>query len=535
MEKKRIHRKIRDRLKDIVDIERVVGKINRGSVSPREIMALADSLAAVPELKRILSQSETVPLQTFNDHWAESGEIIDRIRTTLSDDPPNQLGQGNVIRPGVDTELDELRTLVSGGKDWITRLQETERERTGIPSLKVGYNKVFGYYLEITKAHQSKVPDTYIRKQTLVNSERYITPELKEYEEKILTAEEEIGDIEIRLFQGLCDAILKHVQAIQQNAQRLARLDVLASFASLARREKYQRPTLVEEPVVSINEGRHPVVEKLLPATDRFIPNDLDLDADKSQIHLITGPNMAGKSTYLRQVGLIVLMAQIGSFVPASDATIGMVDKLFTRVGASDNLAGGESTFLVEMNEAANILNNATEKSLILLDEIGRGTATFDGLSLAWAITEYLHETPNVAARTLFATHYHELTDLADQLARVENHHVAVKEYEDKIVFLRKIVPGPGDKSYGIHVARMAGLPTSILRRATEILNYHLTHNDPAEMGTIPAQGTSRQIQMFEEEEHQQLKQSIQELDINNLTPLQALKALDELKRKHGL
>ena len=456
-------------LKNISDIERILGRVNNGKITPKEINGLHYSLVQIPELISVLKNSNDTHLKTFIQNFVDTDGIKDRIAETLNPDAPSQVKHGNVVLDGIDPELDELRKLSIGGKEWIANLQKSERERTGIPSLKIGYNKVFGYYLEITRVHSEKVPEEYIRKQTLVNAERYITPELKEYEEKILSAEEKIESIESRIFHELCQYILSLAGVLQENAAVLSRLDVLSNFAWVSISNKYTRPIFTKAGTIKIKAGRHPVVEQLLPATERFIPNDLSMNTEKSQIHLITGPNMAGKSTYLRQVGLIVLMAQIGCFVPAESAEIGIVDKLFTRVGASDNLAGGESTFLVEMNEAANILNNATEKSLILLDEIGRGTATYDGLSLAWAITEYLHQKKEVAARTLFATHYHELTDLENTLERLENHHIAVKEFGDKIVFLRQIMPGPGDKSYGIYVAQMAGLPNQVTSRAKEI------------------------------------------------------------------
>lgn len=523
---------VRDHLKQISDIERIVGRVNSGKVSPKEINGLRLSLEQIPEVKAVLDRSKDKSLKAFNKRFAHTDTIVDLITKTLHPEAPTQIKQGNVILGGVDDELDELRDLSTGGKEWIAQLQATERERTGISSLKVGFNKVFGYYLEITKAHSEKVPEEYIRKQTLVNSERYITPDLKEYEEKILSADEKIEAIESRLFADLCSQILSQAAILQENASVLSRLDVLATFSAIAASNKYIRPKLNNNGALDIKGGRHPVVEQLLPATERFIPNDLTIDTKHSQIHLITGPNMAGKSTYLRQVGLIVLMAQVGSFVPVASAEIGLVDKLFTRVGASDNLAGGESTFLVEMNEAANILNNATSQSLILLDEIGRGTATYDGLSLAWAITEHLHNTESVAARTLFATHYHELTDLEETLDRLENHHIAVKEFGDKIVFLRQILPGPGDKSYGIHVAQMAGLPKPVIKRASDILNYHLA-NHPTDQ-KLDVEAVDHQISMFSEQESA-LKADLAELDVLNLSPLEAIRQLDALKKKHGL
>ena len=519
-------------MKLISDIERIVGKINNGKVTPKEINGLRFSLEQIPEVKSVLKQSDNKYLKEFTNSFANTDKISEQIKRTLNPDAPSKVNLGNVILNSVDSDLDELRLLSTGGKEWIANLQVTERERTGISSLKIGYNKVFGYYLEITKAHGDKVPKDYIRKQTLVNSERYITPDLKEYEEKILSADEKIEEIESKLFYELCKDILSESRILQENAAVLSRLDVLNNFASIAKSNKYRRPKINEKTILKIKGGRHPVVEQLLPATERFIANDLVIGTKTSQIHLITGPNMAGKSTYLRQVGLIVLMAQVGSFVPAEQAEIGLVDKLFTRVGASDNLAGGESTFLVEMNEAANILNNATKNSLILLDEIGRGTATYDGLSLAWAITEHLHNNETVAARTLFATHYHELTDLSNNLNRLENHHIAVKEFGQKIIFLRQILNGPGDKSYGIHVAQMAGLPKDVIDRATEILNYHLenhTADDKVEMPVV-----ENQLSVFSAKESE-LKQDLSDLDVLSISPLDAIRKLDELKKKHGL
>ena len=459
--------------------------------------------------------------------------IVDRILATINEEAPVLVKMGNVICEGVDSDLDELRILMNSGKEWIDNFQISLREELDIPKLKVGFNRVFGYYIEVTKIHQDKIPESFIRKQTLVNSERYITVDLKVYEDKVLNAEEKILTIETQLFSELCQFLLTSISEIHTNAKAINRMDLLAGFAATAKNQNYTRPKLTENPELAIKEGRHPVVEQLLPATEKFIPNDLSIHSAKNQIHLITGPNMAGKSTYLRQIGLITLMAQIGSFVPAKSAKIGVVDKLFTRVGASDNLAGGESTFLVEMNEAANILNNATNKSLILLDEIGRGTATYDGLSLAWAITEYLHDTDGVAARTLFATHYHELTDLESSLDRVENHHVEVKEFGDKIVFLRSIAKGPGDKSYGIHVAQMAGLPKSVIHRATEILNHHIEQSAEKGGTSIPPE-PSNQMTLFQEQEFK-LRKKLNDLDVNSMTPLEALSALDEIKKEYGL
>lgn len=522
-----------DIFKTASDIERIIGKINRSKATPKEILALGNSLNLIPELIKQLNKTRNAALKNIGSGFTDTKNIVQKIAKILDKNAPYQIKQGNVIANGIDKNLDELRDLAQGGKKWIKEYQETERKKTGIPSLKVGFNRVFGYYIEVTKTHQERVPESYIRRQTLVGSERYITPELKEYEEKILSAESEIEEIEQRIFDALCDKILTNVQNIQTNAHIFNLIDVLSNFAQLSIKNSYCQPTLINEPIINIEDGRHPVVEKLMPATERFVPNDLKINANKNQIQLITGPNMAGKSTYLRQIGLLVVMAQIGSFIPAKSAKIGIVDKLFTRVGASDNLAGGESTFLMEMNEAANILNNATGQSLILLDEIGRGTATYDGLSLAWAIVEYLHNNPKVAARTLFATHFHELTDLEKTLERLENRHTAVEEFGNRIVFLRKVVSGTGDKSYGIHVAQMAGLPEKIIFRATEILNQYLSDDDKRELPTKPVD-TKSQISIFEQRE-KRLSEALAKLDINSLTPLEALQKIDELKRKYGL
>ena len=533
VDNKQILGAIIENLKSISDIDRIIGKVNRRKATPKEILALENSLNLIPVIKKQLNKIRNAVLKNIGNDFADTKHIVQKIGKTIDRNAPHQIKQGTVIANGIDKKLDELRDLARGGKKWITEFQESERKKTGITSLKVGFNSVFGYYIEVTKTHQERVPDSYIRRQTLVGSERYITPELKEYEEKILSAESEIEEIEQRIFNSLCDKILADVQNIQTNAYILNLIDVLTNFALLAIKNSYCQPILVNDPVINIEDGRHPVVEKLMPSTERFVPNDLFINANKNQIQLITGPNMAGKSTYLRQIGLLILMAQIGSFIPAKSAKFGIVDKLFTRVGASDNLAGGESTFLVEMNEAANILNNASEKSLILLDEIGRGTATYDGMSLAWAIIEYLHDNPKVAARTLFATHYHELTDLEKTLERLENRHTAVEEFGDKIVFLRKVINGTGDKSYGIHVAKMAGLPEKIIFRATEILNQYLSDDDKRDLQ--PKQVIPKsQISIFEQRE-KRLSEALAKLDINSLTPLEALQKIDELKKKYGL
>jgi len=519
-------------LKKISDIERILGKINNGKVTPKEINGLCISLERIPEIKSALKSSKNKKLVFFNKSFKNTDRVFNKIIKTLHSDAPSKISQGNVILKGVNKELDELRLLSTGGKKWIADLQTSERKRTGISSLKVGYNKVFGYYLEVTKVHSDKIPDDYIRKQTLVSSERYITPALKDYEERILSADEKINVLESSIFNDLCRYIINSARLLQLNALALSRLDLLLTFGELSKSNKYCRPKLTDKKNINIKDGRHPVVEQLIPSTERFIPNNLDMNINKNQIHLITGPNMAGKSTYLRQIGLIVYMSHLGCFVPANFAEIGVVDKLFTRVGASDNLAGGESTFLVEMNEAANILNNATDKSLILLDEIGRGTATYDGLSLAYAITEYIHNEKSLRARTLFATHYHELTNLEENLQRLENHHIGVREHGDKIIFLRQILPGPGDKSYGIHVAKMAGLPKQVIKRASELLNSYLDTKLADQERTHVL--SVDQLSVFAEQDIE-LKNELKEIDLLSLTPLEVISRLDELKKKYDL
>lgn len=522
--------KFRIILKDVLDIERILGKVNQGKSTPRDIIGLKQSLSKVPEIKELLLNMDNKYLNEAASTFVDTESIVSLITSQFNDEVPAQIKQGNVFRKGINKKLDDLRRLMEGGKEWIDELEKNERNRTGANRLKIGFNKVFGYYIEISKSQQNNIPDEYIRKQTLVNSERYITAELKEYEEKVLSAEEHILSIEIELYSICCSKILEKVELIQTNAIILNRLDVLLTFAHLAIQNRYIKPRLSDSPYLKITDSRHPVVEQLLPSSERFISNSIDLNTTTNQIHLITGPNMAGKSTYLRQIGLIVLMAQIGSFVPAKEAEIGIVDHLFTRVGASDNLAGGESTFLVEMIEASNIVHNATPKSLILLDEIGRGTATFDGLSLAWSITEYLHNNESVAARTLFATHYHELTKLDKTLERLENYHASVKESEDEIIFLKKILPGPGNKSYGIHVAKMAGLPQIILDRANEILLHHIKNSK--EKGNYLPKRNNDQISIFKENDKSYLK-DLKDIDVNKLTPIEALKILDNLKKKY--
>ena len=523
---------LREFLRKTSDLERILGRINKSKASPRDLLGLKNTYELITQILKKLKESDQMNSLKINKWFGETKSLIKFIKTKINEDSPATLKQGGVIARGINSELDKLRSMAKDGSEWITQLQSSERERTGIASLKIGYNKIFGYYIEVTKTHLEKVPSEYIRKQTLVNAERYIIPELKEYEEKILSAEEKLSEIENRLFQELCREILCEANSIQKNAESLKKLDILTAFAFLAIQNKYVKPQFTKNSILKLKKARHPVVERLLPVTEKFIPNDLEIDTGNNQIHLITGPNMAGKSTYLRQVGLIIIMAQIGCFVPANKAEIGIVDHLFTRVGASDNLAGGESTFLVEMIEAANILNNATKNSLILLDEVGRGTATFDGLSLAWAITEYLHENPHVAARTLFATHYHELTVLEDTLDRLSNYHASVQEYKDKIIFLRKIIPGAGDKSYGIHVAKMAGLPKSIIERANEILLQHINQSKNNQVQSDISNFNTQEL-LFDIEE-KKIKTILSELDVDSMTPLEALQMLFELRTKYN-
>ena len=527
---KNILKQLRLRLKKTLDIERLISKISRGSGTPRELIGLYDTLHIYD--KCIKDFKEIKEFEKFVLPYKNLDAVKFKIMKTLNEDAPQSIKKGNVIKTGVSEKLDEYREILKNGKNWISEFQKKERDRLDISSLKVSFNKVFGYYIEITKAHQGKVPEEYVRKQTLVNSERYITEDLKLYEEKVLNAESNIYDFENELFQKLIIEVLEEIFSIQNNALIFNEIDVLSSFSFLAISKRLNRPKIKDSSSLNIKNGRHIVIEDLLPATQKFIPNDLYMDIEANQIHLITGPNMAGKSTFLRQTGIIVLLAQIGSFVPAEIAEIGIVDKLFTRVGASDNLAGGESTFLVEMNEAANILNNATRKSLILFDEVGRGTATFDGLSIAWAIVEYLHDNEQINARTLFATHYHELSVLESKLSRLFNYHVEVKEHDDDIIFLRKIIEGPGDKSYGIQVAKMAGLPSSVIERAREILFHKFENNDEIIQHLDEKQDVNFQKKY---DDSIQLKKELEKLQTNDITPIEALNILNDIKKKYNI
>lgn len=515
------------------DLERILGRISTGRGSPRDIANLATSLEIVDEIKALIGGTENRSLHKLCESIAPTAGLAKAIRAAVIEDPPLTTGKGDFICQGYNSRLDELRAMAGSGKSWIADLQERERVRTGIGSLKIGYNNVFGYYIEITRTHQDKVPDNYIRKQTLVNAERYITPDLKEYEEKVLTAEEQSLTLEKELLEEVQRQIMKRARDIQINAHLIAQLDGAAGLAEVATRNHYVRPELRDEPMIELTGARHPVVETLLPVGEQFTPNDLTMNSATNQIHLITGPNMSGKSTFLRQVGLVVVLAQMGSYVPAESASIGIMDRVFTRVGASDNLAGGESTFLVEMVETANILNNATRNSLVLLDEIGRGTSTYDGLSIAWAVTEYIHNHETMGAMTIFATHYHELVALADTLPKVRNYNVAVKEHGKNVVFLRKIVPGGADKSYGIHVARMAGLPRAVIARAGQILHSLTMEKVNTGDMEIPPEPPS-QVDLFGDAE-EALRDDFREINVNNLTPVEALNMLDDLKKKHGL
>lgn len=527
---------IREQLQSCSDLERLLSRLSTNRAGARDLILIKNTLKILPNI-----QSELASFSTFSDllknldFLSSTVELLDKAISPM--DLPLSIRDGGFIADGYNEELDEYRYLMRNGKQWIASLQATEREKLNIPSLKIGFNKVFGYFIEVRRIHSEKIPETYIRKQTLVNSERYITPELKEYEEKILKAEEKVGELEYNLFQEIRQQILACITELQTNADIIAQLDVFSAMAELAVQNNYLRPKINQSTEIFIKEGRHPVVEDLLPPGEKFTPNDLQIDNNDKQIFIITGPNMSGKSTYLRQIGLIILMAQIGSFVPATEARIGVVDRIFTRVGASDNLAAGESTFLMEMNETANILNNATPKSLVLLDEIGRGTSTYDGMSIAWAVTEYLHNNETTAAKTLFATHYHELTELEKLLPRVGNLNVAVKEYGNRVAFLRKIIPGGCDRSYGIHVAKMAGVPDKIIHRANEIMANFSTEErslptNPDTFRKIQEQNPN-QLSLFERKESE-LRKKLNTIDINNLTPLEALKALDDLKNEYG-
>ncbi|MCL4539559.1 MAG: DNA mismatch repair protein MutS [Bacteroidetes bacterium] len=528
------------------DLERLMARVSTRRANPRDIGSLRAMLERLPEIKSETGKLKSSLWQDISSSVNEEAQLLKHLKDSLSDDPPATASDGGVIRKGYNAELDDLRGLAFNAKDWIARMQVTERQRTGISSLKVDYNSVFGYYIEVTKSNLSRVPDNYVRKQTLVNAERFITQELKEYEEKVLHAEERIQKLELQLFEELRDEVACHASSLLTTSRAISLADLLMSFANSASENNYVRPLIDESLDLEIESGRHPVVEKVLPSGETFVPNDIVLSEGKTQIALITGPNMAGKSVYIRQVAVIVLMAQAGSFVPAKRARIGVVDKIFTRVGASDNISAGESTFMVEMQEAANILNNATPRTLVLLDEIGRGTSTFDGVSIAWSIVEYLHQNPARNARTLFATHYHELNELAEMYPRVKNLKADVREYGGKVIFLHKIAEGSADHSYGIHVAEMAGLPKAVTARAREILKNLESFELSATESAGEAQPTSKmpkprrivtkgregdlQIELFQLGD-EKLRKKIAGVDLNNLTPVEALNKIAEFKK----
>ena len=534
---------LQQNIKYIGDLERLISKVAVGKITPREVVQLKRSLDAVVPIKNECAKSTDNALKRIAEQLNPCPLIGERIGTQINPDPPALANKGNVINSGVSADLDELRNLAYSGKDYLLQIQQREIERTGISSLKIAYNNVFGYYLEVTNTHKDKVPSDWQRKQTLVNAERYITEELKHYEEKILGAEEKMLEIEMRIFNELTLALNEYIEPIQLNASLIAQLDCLLSFALIARKNNYKRPEINESYVIDIKKGRHPVIELQLPVGEEYISNDVYLDNEKQQILIITGPNMSGKSAFLRQTALIVLMAQIGSFVPAESANIGLVDKIFTRVGASDNISSGESTFMVEMNETASILNNISDKSLILLDEIGRGTSTYDGISIAWAIAEFLHEHPLFRAKTLFATHYHELNEMASSMPRVKNYHVSVKEINNKVIFLRKLVPGGTEHSFGIHVAKMSGMPSKVIDTANEIL-IQLEKSHSSEELTKKAKEIARKNQQLRDFQLsfiqlndpllEQIKQDILNTDIDTLTPVEALMKLNEIKKILG-
>lgn len=530
---------VEENLHMIADLERIVSKAAVGRISPREVVQLKVALRAIQPIKDACSKSGNASLERLSDRLNVCSTVIARIEREIVDDPPLMANKGGIIRQGVNAELDELRSIAYSGKDYLLQLQKREVEATGITSLKIGYNNVFGYYIEVRNTHKDKVPSDWIRKQTLVNAERYITEELKEYEEKILGAEDKILVIENRIYGELVSALAEFIPVIQVNASTVATLDCLLSFANVARRNNYVRPDVDDSEVLDIKNGRHPVIEQQLPLGEAYVPNDVYVDTDTRQVIIITGPNMAGKSALLRQTALIVLLAQMGSFVPADSARVGLVDKVFTRVGASDNISQGESTFMVEMNEAANILNNVSQRSLVLFDELGRGTSTYDGISIAWAIVEYLHENNRAHARTLFATHYHELNEMEKTYKRIKNYNIAVREVGNKVIFLRKLVEGGSEHSFGIHVARMAGMPKSIVERAAEILKRLESDNVKSNLGSREAlrnqqQRQGMQLNLFQLDDPvlTAMRDDILSLDVDNLTPIAALNKLNELKSR---
>lgn len=529
---------IAEQLHRIGDLERIISKVAVGRVSPREIVQLKIALQAIEPIKMLCLQAENKSLNHIGEQLNLCISIRERIAREVKNDPPLLVNKGGVMADGINKELDELRKIAFSGKDYLMQIQQRESEQTGIPSLKIAFNSVFGYYIEVRNTYKDKVPAEWIRKQTLVNAERYITEELKEYEEKILGAEDKILALETKLFNELVLAISEFIPAIQINATQLARLDCLLSFATIALENKYIRPVIEDTDVLDIRQGRHPVIEQQMPVGEKYIANDVILDGEKQQIIIITGPNMAGKSALLRQTALITLLAQIGCFVPAESARIGLVDKIFTRVGASDNISVGESTFMVEMNEAADILNNLSPRSLILFDELGRGTSTYDGISIAWAIVEHIHEHPKGKARTLFATHYHELNEMEKSFSRIKNYNVSVREVDNKVIFLRKLERGGSEHSFGIHVAKMAGMPKSIVKRAGQILKQLEKDNRQQDISSKSVTETTEshegmQLNFFQLDDPVlcQIRDEILNLDVNNLTPLEALNKLNDIKK----
>lgn len=532
VEQPEIAQELQQQLKMISDLERLVSKIATGKISPKELLTLTDSLDALIPIKSIANESTQKSVKKLGDSLHACELLREKIRTTIHPNAPVAVAKGNAIATGVNYELDDLRAISTSGKDYLEQIEQRESANTGIGSLKIAFNSVFGYYIEVRNSHKDKVPDTWIRKQTLVNAERYITEELKEYENKILGAEEKIYQLEVALFDELVQWTSGYIQQIQQNAVVVAQLDCLASFAQLAKEKKYVRPELHEGLALDIKNGRHPVIENQLPVGTPYIANDVYLDEQTQQLIMITGPNMSGKSAILRQTALIVLLAQMGSFVPADSVTMGIVDKLFTRVGASDNISMGESTFMVEMNETASILNNISARSLVLLDEIGRGTSTYDGISIAWAIAEYLHEHP-AKPKTLFATHYHELNEMSALLPRIKNFNVSVKELKDNVLFLRKLVPGGSAHSFGIHVAKMAGMPQTVLLKAQKLLKKLEKNHSGAELQGIAPEKTDMQMSFFTLDDPllDEIKDELLSLDLDSLTPIEALMKLNEIKR----
>ncbi|MFT0319648.1 DNA mismatch repair protein MutS [Bacteroides thetaiotaomicron] len=529
---------IEEQLHLIGDLERIISKVAVGRVSPREVVQLKVALQAIEPIKQACLEADNASLNRIGEQLNLCISIRDRIAKEINNDPPLLINKGGVIKDGVNEELDDLRRISYSGKDYLLQIQQRESEQTGIPSLKVAYNNVFGYYIEVRNIHKDKVPQEWIRKQTLVNAERYIMQELKVYEEKILGAEDKILVLETQLYTDLVQALTEFIPQIQINANQIARLDCLLSFANVARENNYIRPVIEDNDVLDIRQGRHPVIEKQLPIGEKYIANDVMLDSASQQIIIITGPNMAGKSALLRQTALITLLAQIGSFVPAESAHIGLVDKIFTRVGASDNISVGESTFMVEMNEAADILNNVSSRSLVLFDELGRGTSTYDGISIAWAIVEYIHEHPKAKARTLFATHYHELNEMEKSFKRIKNYNVSVKEVDNKVIFLRKLERGGSEHSFGIHVAKMAGMPKSIVKRANTILKQLESDNRQQGISGKPLTEVSEnrsgmQLSFFQLDDPIlcQIRDEILNLDVNNLTPIEALNKLNDIKK----